>query len=277
MHMNIETKYQYKTGLNEYQFQDGQFFYLYIPQKATIQNGSSQLLALIHGYTAREPGMRSRRIIKKNVILWKNYADDMGWVILAPHFDRRRFGNDYQRLNFAGIRSDARLNELIDKAGNILPDLQTEKILLFGHSGGGQFVHRYAAFHSQRLDRAVAGAPGWFMWPDLSLAYPYGARSNGSFNDSYRHLAGLCDQQLLILVGENDDTQRVFRNKYKGIDLNMLQGKGRRRRAENWFFALQEFAIQERLPIRVRLKIIPKTAHRLGSRMVDAAMAWLSA
>ena len=39
-------------------------------------------------------------------------------------------------------------------------------------------MYRYVAFHPERIERAVAGAPGWYMWPDPNLPYPIGALTN---------------------------------------------------------------------------------------------------
>ena len=48
-------------------------------------------------------------------------------------------------------------------------------IYLYGHSGGGQFVHRYMMFgRAERIVRAVAANSGWYMMPDPDTRFPYG-------------------------------------------------------------------------------------------------------
>ena len=45
---------------------------------------------------------------------------------------------------------------------------------LYGHSAGGQFVHRYVAFaDAPRMESAVAANSGWYTMPDDG-AFPYG-------------------------------------------------------------------------------------------------------
>ena len=90
---------------------------------------------------------------------------------MASHFDEKRLYKNYQRLNLTGLRSDVRLNQLIQSLCQLLTHIETEKRMLLGFSGGGQFVHRYLAFHEGMISRAVIGEPGWFMWPDLSYHY----------------------------------------------------------------------------------------------------------
>ena len=52
-------------------------------------------------------------------------------------------------------------------------------IYLYGHSGGGQFVHRYMMFgRAERIVRAdrLSGAAnsGWYMMPDPDTRFPCG-------------------------------------------------------------------------------------------------------
>jgi pimeloyl-ACP methyl ester carboxylesterase len=236
----------------------------------------ARLLVIIHGFSGRRCNKRGRDLVRKFAEIWGQNTQDKGWVVLAPHFDEKRFNNDYQRLSFSGTRADLRLNQLVEETARIMPRLPTDRFFLFGFSGGGQFVHRYVAFHPERIERAVAGSPGWYMWPDLSIPYPIGAIVNSSPNESHRRLLMLCQQDLLILVGEDDTKQGAFRKHFSDFDLCALQGKGRRERAENWFSELRQFAIQERSAFRVRLKILSRTRHKLNNRFIQCAKAYLS-
>ena len=48
-------------------------------------------------------------------------------------------------------------------------------IYLYGHSGGGQFVHRYMMFgRAERIVRAVAANSGWYRMPDPDTRFPCG-------------------------------------------------------------------------------------------------------
>jgi hypothetical protein len=202
-------------------------------------------------------------------------ADRNGWVVLAPHFDEERFGNDYQRFNLPGLRADVRLNDLVEEAAKLIPGVLSERFLMFGFSGGGQFVHRYIAFNPGRVERAVCAAPGWYMWPDWSLPYPLGIAPNSFPDDLRPQLRGLCKANLLVVVGENDSSQGTFRKSYKGHNLVTSQGWGRKERAENWIAALKQYAEREASPFRVALKVIPKTGHANYQGLLECAGKYL--
>ena len=58
--------------------------------------------------------------------------------------------------------------------------------LLYGHSAGAQFVHRYLYFVPEaRVAKVVAANAGWWTLPDLAVGFPYGLRG------SVVHEAGL--------------------------------------------------------------------------------------
>ena len=49
---------------------------------------------------------------------------------------------------------------------------------LFGHSAGGQFVHRMLTFgYREHVAIAVSANAGTYAMPDLSIAWPWGVRS----------------------------------------------------------------------------------------------------
>ncbi len=135
-------------------------------EEAPVMDGSAgPFTALI-----REPASRIRMQARKNISrgrsVLRKFASsrESAWMKggrgAAPYFDEMRFLGDDQRLNLAGPRSDLRLNELIASVVNPSPELPGKSWLLYGFSGGGQFVHRYAAIHPDRAARVVARTGG---------------------------------------------------------------------------------------------------------------------
>lgn len=163
-----------KAGLNTRSFDDGQLVYIYVSKKALANPEQARLLASIHSYSGRKNDLNGRAVVKRYVSMWRRLTERHGWVIVSPQFDEQRFNNDYQRLNPFGTRADIRLNDIFEIVGQLLPGLPTEKIIFFGFSGSGQFVHRYAAVHPHRVERAVAASGASYMWPDPNLPYPVG-------------------------------------------------------------------------------------------------------
>ncbi len=263
-----------RQGLNELRTQDGQLFYLFVPAKAMIRPEASRILVSVHGYSGRKNNQRGRNLVKKYAEYWSGVSEEKGWVVLAPHFDEKRFKNDYQRVNRAGLPADVRLNELAEVVGRLLPGVPIDKMFLFGFSGGGQFVHRYVAFHPGRIIRAVAAAPGWYMWP-VSLPYPVGVNMDGLPSTGNRLLRGLCSANILILVGEKDATQGAFRRRFGDYDLTQTQGNGRKERAVNWIASMKAWAKANGCPFNVAFSVVAKAAHSMNNRFLDYAKDYL--
>jgi poly(3-hydroxybutyrate) depolymerase len=266
------THSQLSVGLNECVFDDGQLYYVYVPRKSMESAEDSQILVVIHGYSGRLDTEEGRSKVKRGAERWQDLAEKQGWIIIAPHFEEKRFRNDYQRLNLFGLRADLRLLDLVDTVRTELSEISLDSaILLFGFSGGGQFVHRFCAFHADRVSRAVAGSAGWYMWPDPKLPYPIGVRSASLPKGVEPNLQALCGTDLLIIVGENDTNQGSFRANYRQYDLISLQGSGRRERAQKWYNAVQEIAREKNWNCSVRFQVVPNTEHTISSALEEAS------
>jgi len=270
-----KTDRQIREGLNTLSFQDGQLFYLYVPRKAIAEPKASRVLVSVHGYTGSRANARGRAKVRTYAEYWRDLADEKGWVVMAPHFDERRFKRDYQRLNPSGPRSDLRLNALIDEVGRVLPGIPTVPFFLFGFSGGGQFVHRYLTFSPERVDRAVCGAPGWYLWQDPSLPYPVGTAPKTIPRGLRPRWRKLCRTKLLLIVGQRDVAQRAFRRRYGTYDLICLQGKGRKERAVNWFASLRQMANEKGWPFRMTFKVLPRAGHVVNQSFLESATSYL--
>jgi pimeloyl-ACP methyl ester carboxylesterase len=263
-------------GANDVYTRDGQYVCIHLPVAMRQCPDPMRLLVVVHGYSARRNNAKGRQAVRRLATLWGEQVAEMDWVVMAPHFDEMRFQKDYQRLNRSGLRADLRLNQLVIAAGAMVASLEVEQCFLLGFSGGGQFAHRYAAFHGNRFSRIVVGAPGWFMWPDPRLPYPLGMGEPDSPGKGAKRLRRLCRRNMLLLVGENDHSQGALRKRYNGVDLCALQGEGRRERSANWFSELQQAAAKENIQLRCRLRILKHTAHRINQRFIRTAVAFLN-
>ncbi len=265
-----------KAGLNTRAFHDGQLVYIYVSKKALANPKQARILASIHSYSGRKDDFAGRAVVKRYVSMWRRLVEQHGWVIVSPHFDERRFNNDDQRLNPFGTRADIRLNEICELVGRLLPGLPTEKLMLFGFSGSGQFVHRYAAVHPHRVERAVAASAGYYLWPDSNLTYPVGLDTRDVPGTLSLRLDALCQLPLLILVGDSDHDQGAF-PRGRRHNLKRIQGAGRRERAQNWVSAVRALAEERGWPCRLAFRIIPDTPHRISDEMFQAAASFLFA
>ena len=125
-----------RPGRHTFTFEDGQLFYVYVSPDASRQPAAARILASIHSVSGVTDDAAGREVVQFYLTLWEDMANQHGWVVVAPQFDQVRFNSFYQRLNPLGPRADIRLNDICDRLGALLPGLPTEKILLFGFSGG---------------------------------------------------------------------------------------------------------------------------------------------
>ena len=266
---------RFEKGLNARTFEDGQRYYVYVPRKVLQRPKGARLLAAIHGYSGRTDDEPGRQRVLREIERWRALADKERWVLLAPQFAEHLFRDDYQRLTPAGPRADLRLLTLVDEVARQLPGLVTERIYLFGFSGGGQFVHRFAAFHASKVERAVAGAPGWWMWPEPDQAYPYGFSREGLPEGMVPDLRALCGLPLLVLVGDQDHDQAAFRASEGEDDPVHSQGPGRRDRAQNWAAAIRERAKENDWPCRIEIEVVRDTEHKISPALQRSAEQFL--
>jgi poly(3-hydroxybutyrate) depolymerase len=105
-----------------------------------------------------------------------------------------------------------------------------ERYGLFGHSAGGQFVHRMLSFgYRDRVAVAVSANAGTYAMPDLSVAWPFGLGEAGLDAVSLR---SLLEFPLIVMTGTRD-TKTTGRYFPKG-PRSMRQGPTRHARAHNY-------------------------------------------
>ncbi|MFC1717332.1 dockerin type I domain-containing protein [Candidatus Poribacteria bacterium] len=266
------------TGLNELYYADGQRYFLYVPDSVLKNPEEAHILAAIHGYSGRKDDAEGISTVEYTALRWSSLAEEYGWVVLAPHFDEDRFNDAYQRLNLSifgiGVRSDLRLNELAQEVGRLIPGIDSRKMHLFGFSGGGQFVHRYVAFHPERVLRAVSAGSGWYMWPDDGLPYPVGTTT--LLHGAEPRIDELLTSNLLVLVGEEDTTDSSFRRTYGFYDLMKMQGGTRWERAQNWVNELGRIARRRSIDLKVELEFAASTGHTISYTLKKIAAEYLT-
>ena len=73
---------------------------------------------------------------------------------------------------------------------------------LFGHSAGGQFVHRMVSFgFRDRVAVAVSANAGTYAMPDLSTPWPFGLGQTDVRTDALRVLLGF---PVTVMAGSAD-------------------------------------------------------------------------
>lgn len=142
---------------------------------------------------------------------WVSASNAKGFMVFAPEFSSTYYPGS-ANYNQGGIYSGSTLRpeaewtfSLIEPLFDfIVADLggSQQRYDMWGHSAGGQFVHRYVLFKPEaRLNRAVAGNPGWYTLPDFAVTYPYGLESSPATPASLEHAFA---QTLVVQLGTAD-------------------------------------------------------------------------
>ena len=179
---------------------------------------------------------------------WLKLVDEAGILAIAIEFSETYFP-DYLRYHFGNMRNedgsanpreqwtygiDERLFVALRDAGVTTRHRYGE----FGHSAGGQFVHRMLSFGwRERVAVAVAANAGTYAMPDLEIAWPFGLGEVGLDADALREVLRF---RITVMAGTGDTkvTGRFFP---KG-PRSMRQGEHRFERAHNYVRAGRDAA-----------------------------------
>ncbi len=233
----------YKTLAKDYR----QFYYLYLPR---AKYSRTSLLVSIHGI---------KRMANEHIDAFAIFAERYGVALVVPVFPADRF-SDYQRLGVSkkSLRADRTLHDILEEV-SVLTAINTDQLFMFGYSGGGQFVHRYAMAYPERVNRIVVAAPGWYTFPDLSLKYPYGIASTRKISGRAFEPARFLTVPSCVVVGEKDIHRDSELRKGKNIDKQ--QGRNRLERGKSWIRVMSKYAETYHLDTEFDFKVLPASGH----------------
>ena len=236
-------------------------------------NGGPVLLVL-HGLGTNAPGYRDYAI---------PLADRLGFLVVAPLFDRKRFLT--WRYQTGGLVRDQRAAgefhvepaaqwtgrlflTIIDavRAAEGRPDLAYS---LIGHSAGGQALSRFAAFVPNAAQRIVIANPSTYLWPSRDERFPYGYGGLPSSMADDAALQRYLAQPVTVLLGTADVKRGGDLNVREGAE---RQGSNRYERGQNAFHTAQQLARDRGWTFNWRLLEVPGVAHS-ARRMFGSAQA----
>jgi poly(3-hydroxybutyrate) depolymerase len=195
-------------------------------------------------YTPETPLLFVHHGVGRNGAAYRDYwlplveANDL--LAVAIEFPEESFP-DYLRYHFGNMHSeDGTLNPREKWTYGIVPRLfgalreagvtQRERYGVFGHSAGGQFVHRMLSFgFRDRVAAAICANAGTYAMPDLDVAWPFGL---GETEVTTEALAAVLRFPITVMAGTND-TKTTGRYFPKG-PRSMRQGETRWHRAHNY-------------------------------------------
>jgi pimeloyl-ACP methyl ester carboxylesterase len=211
---------------------------------------------------------------------WHELAQKHGFLLAVPGFSKTDFpGADAYNLgNTLGESGDlvpqqdwsfSVLEPLFDQL-QIDYSLQAESYALYGHSAGGQFVHRLAMHLPQsRVHSYVPANAGWYTLPDFTVDFPYGLKGSQVSESDLRAALQL---PLTILLGDRDidpDSRNLRHNEI--VD---SQGLNRLARGLHFFEAGRQAAAQRNIPFKWHIATVRGVDHD-NSLMAPAAIPFL--
>jgi poly(3-hydroxybutyrate) depolymerase len=207
---------------------------------------------------------------------WLPLVDREGVLVIAPEFH----GDHYPKspwYNFGNLRdeqgkSKPREQWTFGVVGRLFEALQREGITrrtgygLFGHSAGGQFVHRMLSLgFRDKVVAAVSANAGTYSMPDLEVEYPYGLAGVGLDEPA---LKAFLRHPLIVMAGtaDIDTTSETFPREEQA----MKQGGTRYERAHRYVANARAAASRFGMACAWKIIDVPDVGHD-GERMSIAA------
>ena len=212
----------------------------------------------------------------------KKSADEKNFLLICPEFTKTKYpGNRYYNYgNVMGGKNYKTLNPsekwTFNAVNRIIGDVKkrvdatNSKIILFGHSAGGQFMQRYLFFADEiDADLIIAANAGVYIMPNESENFPYGFKN---FQIQENKLKNAYEKNVIILLGEKD----VLRgNKYfPKSPAADRQGLTRFERGKNFFAQSKAKADELGVKFNWRMITVPNVGH-IPTKMEKAALEYI--
>ncbi len=158
-----------------------------------------------------------QRDADKYIESWLDWGAKNNYLILAPQFDTKNWVEPlgYNVGNIAsGKEAENTVNPKSKWAFTLIEQmfdqvkkeykLKLKQYDIFGHSAGGQFVHRLMLFMPEnRVRIAIAANPGFYTLPDLNEIFPYGLK-NSPVKITRNDLMKWTNRELILMRGTAD-------------------------------------------------------------------------
>ena len=224
------------------------------------------LLIVLHGASRKADDYRD----------WlRPLADQHCLLVAAPRFAKKRFPR--WRYQHGGITRRREVRDPGEWTGNMIVALAEQvralegriPYSLIGHSAGGQFLSRLAAFVPTEARRIVIANPGTLVFPDAKVKAPYGLGGVYPDSDVDGHLRRYLNVPVTIYLGQEDTDDEGLNASAKA----MAQGSTRHERGLNAFRAAQSLAGSHAWTLNWRLVETPGVGHS-AEKMFAAKEAW---
>ena len=231
-------------------------------------NSDTKVLFLIHG---------GSRDAEKYLSYWIDLAENKNVILIAPLFTKKNFPY-YQTLGMATFSGKV-INDESQWLDNSITNffiffknkysLKSDNYLMFGFSGGSQFIHRYLMYGNDKaIEKAAIGSAGWYTFIN-GEGFPYGIKN---MLPEPGRIEWLLSLEILFLLGSKDKNPNDSSlNKSRGAK---KQGRHRLDRGNAYFENLIAIGDRFNVPFRWRYKLIEGLDHSTKG-MSEAAASFI--
>jgi pimeloyl-ACP methyl ester carboxylesterase len=223
---------------------------------------------------------------------WVEASEEHAVLVLSPHYSEQHYP-EFWSYNLAGMLTNVELNSdgsdiqsfdidrdprdwifldfdrLFEIAKASLP-LSSNTYDIFGHSAGGQIIHRLALFRpNSKARRLVAANSGWYTVPTLNDEFPYGVAgilSRSELVDAFK-------ADLVVFLGELDNRNETRGDLARTPTID-IQGLSRIERGRYFHAKASDAAAELDAKLNWKLEVVPGIGHDYR-RMSEAAAKYL--
>ncbi len=206
--------------------------------------------------------------VGRNADGYRDHARELGtqlcMIVVAPLFDEERFPSwRYQR---GGITRRHTVQPAQEWTGRLVLDLvawvrreegRNAPYSMIGHSAGGQFLSRLAAFTPTEAKRIVIANSSTYVFASLDIKAPFGFGGVYPSEAATAELQRYLQAPVTIFLGEGDTGDE---NRNDSAEAR-AQGETRYDRGVNAFRSAQTLARSKGWAFNWRLVELPRTGH----------------
>lgn len=245
------------TGTIKFTANDGNNLKAYTYRDSGFDPKNGRILFVMHGQSRNADDYRDRA--------QKYVAEDYAALVVAPEFPTSKYpgSNDYtlNSVNYETIES--LFDDVVSELGG-----EQNGYYIYGHSAGGQFVHRLMTFSvSNRAVSAVAANPGWWTTARRDVKYPYGLKDTTLERADIGHLLSA---NMTVMLGAEDTESCYNDSSLRCTSEARDQGINRLERGQYYFAVGEDVAAAEGKPFGWSLAIIPGVEHSSSGTLREA-------
>jgi len=182
---------------------------------------------------------------------------------------------DESKLNFKVITDPdlwifSDFDRIFDLAVDELGSAQTNYDI-FGHSAGGQILHRFAIFYpNSKADKILSSNSGFYTLPNIETRLPFGLKKTGVTDNDLKFSF---EKKLVLFIGEKDNENEIGGTLLRSESADS-QGLHRLERSRYFYEKSMVKARELGVAINWELEVVSGVGHDF-KRMSMAAVEYL--